>query len=259
MSILLVRHGESTANIDHTEYRSKPDHAIQLTPRGVTQAAEAGAFISEWYKNNPPKGKVRLWSSPYLRATQTAIGIRENTPGIEWDGGGLDHDIHFDARLREREWGPDFAQAYHDDGEMLETDPEYYHHYRRTRHTRQGRYFVKPRHGESIADVALRLYSFIHDLHFDISRGITEHIVVAHGVTILAFLQAMTKLHPGFIDEEPLGDNTAIRLLDEDAKGRIVNYGFIYEPLENIYLLNKPDKPVVYDLKNLLTGVTADQ
>ena len=40
--VILVRHGESEGNADHTRYRTKADNLIELTPRGMEQAEAVG-------------------------------------------------------------------------------------------------------------------------------------------------------------------------------------------------------------------------
>ena len=261
MTILLVRHAESAANVDHLVYGHTADHIIKLTEKGRQQAKDAGIFINDWFKNNPPKAPVRLWASPYIRTTQTALLLRAAAPDVRWDNCSRGNDIHFDDRLREREWG---AHQYADyaleeegfgSGFMLQNDPQYHAHYHRVRGSEQGRYFARPKGGESAADIALRLRSFFHDLYFDIGRGVTEHVIVLHGMSMLAFVYAFTKVHPMFFDAEPMGNNTAVRLLDKDPKtGRYADYGFVYEPAHNVYLLNRPDTPIVRDVNARLAA-----
>jgi broad specificity phosphatase PhoE len=43
--ILLVRHGESEGNADHTLFREKPDNLVRLTATGVEQSRQAGVRI----------------------------------------------------------------------------------------------------------------------------------------------------------------------------------------------------------------------
>ena len=45
--IILLRHGESEGNADHTLYRTKPDNLIELTALGREQAAVAGRRIKD--------------------------------------------------------------------------------------------------------------------------------------------------------------------------------------------------------------------
>lgn len=256
MTILLVRHAESAANVDHTIYGNTADHTIKLTPRGREQAKAVGVFVNDFYKNNPPQSPVRLWASPYIRTTETTLLLRENAPDIKWDSCGRGNDIHFDDRLREREWGAHQYMDYKKDGGnnfMLENDPQYYAHFHRVWDAPQGRYFFRPKGGESVADITTRLRSFFQDLHFDISRGITDHVIVMHGMSMLAFAYAFTKTHPLFFDDEEIGDNTCVRLLDKDPKTqRYADYGYIYNPQQNVYLLDKPEKPIMRNINEKL-------
>ena len=45
--IILLRHGESEANVDHEVYAQVPDWKIALSATGVAQAREAGRKIAE--------------------------------------------------------------------------------------------------------------------------------------------------------------------------------------------------------------------
>lgn len=50
MKILLVRHGESLANVDLNVYKTSADHDIALTERGVEQAEYAGEFLKAYFE-----------------------------------------------------------------------------------------------------------------------------------------------------------------------------------------------------------------
>ena len=39
MRLVLVRHGESQGNVDHTIYRTTADNALHLTKKGFLQAS----------------------------------------------------------------------------------------------------------------------------------------------------------------------------------------------------------------------------
>ena len=47
--IVLLRHGESEANVDPSIYERVPDYRIPLTARGVEQAREAGERLREQF------------------------------------------------------------------------------------------------------------------------------------------------------------------------------------------------------------------
>jgi len=253
MTILLVRHAESAANFDHDIYDSTPDHLVPLTEKGQVQARNAGKFLKDWYANNPPKDKVRLWCSPYKRTTQTLMGMKETMGEWAWDKCGRGKDIHFDDRLREREWGPFSFHHYMEDTEFQKLHPDAHKHHNLVRNSEMGRYYARPMGGESVADITDRLRSFFQDLHFDIKNGKKDHLIVMHGMAMMAFIYAFTKIHPRFLDDEELPDNTGIRLLDIDpVHERYMDYGMIYNPDHGIYLTEKPAQPIERDIAKIL-------
>ena len=96
--IILLRHGESEANADHTLWRTSPDNMINLTDNGIRQAEEAGQRIEalfQSYENKNIKNgnanenkaetettpgcaikRVQMHSSPFERTLQTTIAAR---------------------------------------------------------------------------------------------------------------------------------------------------------------------------------------
>ncbi len=62
--IVLLRHGESVANLDSGVYEHTPDHAIELTPHGVEQAKQVGVTLREMFGEDD----VQVYVSPYVRA-----------------------------------------------------------------------------------------------------------------------------------------------------------------------------------------------
>ena len=71
--IILVRHGESEGNLDKNQYETVPDYALNLTPKGVDQARQAGAEI----KNLIGTETLHVYVSPYYRTRQTYQCIKE--------------------------------------------------------------------------------------------------------------------------------------------------------------------------------------
>src|ERR687889_712030 len=61
--IVLVRHGESTGNVDDTVYEREPDHALALTERGWQQAEETGKRLREVFGRE----RVSVYVSPCRR------------------------------------------------------------------------------------------------------------------------------------------------------------------------------------------------
>jgi len=253
MTILLVRHAESAANFDGKIYDTTADHMIHLTEKGQQQATELGHFLKDWYANNPPQKDVRAWCSPYKRTMLTLAGLKQTMDNWPWNKNKSGLDVQYDDRLRERAWGL-YSHYHYEQGTLLQKENEFLHsHINRIRNTEMGRYFVRPLGGESMADVALRLHSFFHDLYFDMNNGNRDHMIVMHGMAILAFVYAFAKIHPFFFDEEPIMGNTGVRLLDiNPATGLYADYGIIYDPEANIYLLNKPEQPVFRDMSRII-------
>ena len=48
--IILVRHGESESNADHTLWRTKPDNMIELSSKGIEQAKQVGKRIEDIFQ-----------------------------------------------------------------------------------------------------------------------------------------------------------------------------------------------------------------
>lgn len=66
--IILIRHGESEGNLDHTLFQRKPDHRHRLTDRGIEQAAAAGRQLRGMLEDGE---SVQFYVSPYQRTRDT--------------------------------------------------------------------------------------------------------------------------------------------------------------------------------------------
>lgn len=77
--IFLIRHGQSQQNIGLTPGQNIFDGDDPLSPLGERQAYEAGAVLKKYLeKRKIPLNLSALWESPYLRAEQTANGIKKH-------------------------------------------------------------------------------------------------------------------------------------------------------------------------------------
>jgi broad specificity phosphatase PhoE len=163
--IILVRHGESVANLDATVYARVPDNKIELSPRGVEQAAEAGRRLRALVGDE----SVAFFISPYLRSRQTLDAVLRSS-GIACPV------IREDPRLREQEWG-----NFQDPAVMPEA-------MRKRREV--GSFFYRFAEGESGADVFDRISSFNETLFRDFKRkDCTRNVVlVSHGIALRLFL-----------------------------------------------------------------------
>ncbi|XRB21379.1 phosphoglycerate mutase-like protein [Pseudoscourfieldia marina] len=174
--IVLIRHGESEANLDTSLHQSVADHRIALSDKGWEQAREAGAKLRREIAGN---GRVVWYCSPLLRTRQTLQGLLE--------GGGWDasvEDVRQDPRLREQEWG-NFQ------------DPEEIRAAMSERHEYGHFYYRFPR-GESGADCYDRCDSFVGSLMRAMDAGfgrkkvptvvsrrrVETVVIVTHGITL---------------------------------------------------------------------------
>ncbi|QJU54217.1 histidine phosphatase family protein [Herbiconiux sp. KACC 21604] len=182
--IWLVRHGESEANpIATAAQRSGAetidvewrDADVPLSATGEEQAAAFGTWLAEHASDGVP---AAIWSSPYLRARQTtelAVAVA-----------GLRLAPRVDERLRDRELG------ILDRLTALGVERRYPEEAARRRHL--GKFYHRPPGGESWADVALRIRSFLGDAGVDRAGDGGTLLVVAHDAVVILFLAVCTGL-----------------------------------------------------------------
>ena len=178
----LVRHGESIANVaaadadreGHDVIRTQfRDADVPLSPLGERQAAALG----EWLALNSTEYKPHAaWVSSYLRAQQTIA--------IAMSNAGFDMSVRVDERLRDRELG--ILDLLTTQGVENRLPDE------ATRRHWLGKFYYRPPGGESWADVALRLRSFLRDL--DLYADGQCVLVAAHDAVILIFLYLCNEL-----------------------------------------------------------------
>lgn len=174
----LVRHGESVANVAATQAEAEGRDTIPIDVRDAdVHLSETGkvqaAALAEWMLRSGD-GIDAYYSSPYVRARETLrIAL----------GGGTDVVAVIDERLRDRELGvldlltrTGVARLHPEEAE-------------RRRHL--GKYYHRPPGGESWADVALRLRSFLADL------AAADHrcaLIVAHDAVVMLILSLLLPL-----------------------------------------------------------------
>lgn len=211
-SLLLVRHGESTANVAARAAEaagaevvdvSVRDADVPLTATGVAQAEALGRWLAS---RSTPERPDAVWASPYRRAADTAgIALRifrdraDPAPGTEPTRGSApgrpQHGpaapargersggsplpplppLLLDERLRDRELG--VLESLTPRGVQARQPAE------AARRQRLGRFYYRPPGGESWADVALRLRSFLTVLDADGCGA--NALVVSHDAVIL--------------------------------------------------------------------------
>jgi broad specificity phosphatase PhoE len=167
LTIKLVRHGESDANIGKVSSLDVGDHMIPLSDRGREQAREAGKQLGHDFVEG-----ALVYRSPYRRTRETLDGVLEGASVI---AGGVR--VYEDPRLREVEHGYDEVAAQ----EEL-----------RTRH---GWFYYRFRGGESPADCYDRTSNFLESMMRQVERKkIDRVLIVTHGLTIRCFVMRFLHL-----------------------------------------------------------------
>jgi broad specificity phosphatase PhoE len=169
-NIFLIRHGESTGNVDKTIYETTPDWKVPLTETGKAQALVAAESL---YKDiSHTSLTTAFYVSPWHRARQTAEIIKT---ALENKGISI-YKYHEDPRLREQDWG-NCRSVEHNKELIKERDI-------------QGTFFYRMETGESGADVYDRISTFFDTLHRDYEKldFPSNVVIVSHGITIRVFL-----------------------------------------------------------------------
>jgi broad specificity phosphatase PhoE len=156
--LVLIRHGESTANVAASRADAAGDEVIDagardadvaLSDTGERQALALGRVVGRFLDDG-----TEVWSSNYRRARQT-IALALDAAG---DAG---RPIVVDERLRDRELGIlDLLTAKG----VASRHPE-----EAARRAWLGKFSYRPPGGESWADVALRIRTLFRDLE-DVPR-----------------------------------------------------------------------------------------
>jgi broad specificity phosphatase PhoE len=195
--LLLIRHGESAGNVAREQAESDGAEVIDtpwrdpdapLSEHGVAQATALGKWLAELPADRRP---AHVWSSPYLRARDTA--------GIALDTAGLGVRVRIDERLRDRELGvldrltSSGVRARHPDEAQ--------------RRRWLGKLYYRPPGGESWADVALRLRSFLAELDRGDAAG--PVLITAHDAVILLFCYILQPLDEPALLELAAADSVA--------------------------------------------------
>lgn len=225
--LILVRHGESEGNVAREAAEAEQadeilidqrDPDVPLSARGRSQAEALGRWLAEL---DAPRQPAVAWSSPYVRAVQTAT--------IALDSAQAPIRVRVDERLRDRELGildrltrRGVAARYPDEN---------------ARRRYLGKLYYRPPGGESWSDMALRLRSFLADpRHGD---GPACGLLVCHDAVILLLRYVLEEL-----TEAQLLDIAASQSLGNASVTRLVcpEPGRPWQPVE----FNKQDHLVAH-------------
>ena len=172
--LIVIRHGQSTANVAFPRADAAGltdsgltgrDTDVELTALGVAQAEAVGHWLAGLPAAELPQVVI---TSPYLRARET-WRVAAATSGRELPAPGTD-DRLVDRLLGDLEMLTRAAIA-----ERFPAEPE--------RSRQAGDYFYRPPGGETFADIAERLGSFLADLNRD--HAGQRVAVVAHDAIVL--------------------------------------------------------------------------
>lgn len=188
LRIVLLRHGQSEANIDPSVFERVPDHAIPLTATGHEQAATAGGALRQLFGDQP----VRVYVSPYRRTLQTLAGL-----GID----DLIESARQEPRLREQDWA-----NFQDSADIARQ--------RKLRNS-YGHFFYRFTDGESGADVYDRVSTFLETLHrdWDAKQSPRNVLIVSHGLTMRLFCMRWFHWSVDFFESLSNPDNAETRTL----------------------------------------------
>lgn len=208
----LTRHGESVGNVAASRAESERapvidldlrDADVPLSPTGEEQAAALG----EWLAARRRRVDV-YWCSPYLRARQTLSIALGDEPA----------DVVVDERLRDRELG--ILDLLTSTG-VRERHPEEV-----ARRAHLGKFYHRPPGGESWADVALRLRSFLGPAVADADG---TALLVAHDAVVMLVLYVLLDLDERrlleFAQRNTVANASVTRLeLGDDDRWRLVEF-----------------------------------
>lgn len=175
--IFIIRHGQAEGNINKDIYKTKPDYATVLTPKGIDQAKIAGNKLRTILKGET----LAVYWSPYFRTRMTTHWILSQLDKHQY----CKLFMREDVTLREQEWTGSF-RTWGGNAEQLQkmedTRDKYGHALFRLSDDDST--------GESCADVNDRLSDFSHTLHRDFQkRNFPKNaLIVTHGMTMRVFI-----------------------------------------------------------------------
>lgn len=170
--IYLIRHGQSTGNVDPTVYFKIFDHNIKLTELGHKQAKIAGKELKAKLNGRP----ISVFVSPYKRTMQTWKEIKAilNPKKIKY--------IEENPNLREQE-----HKIFQDLSDSVLKKQE---------QKKFGVFWYRFKNAESVADTYSRVMIFFNHLQLkNMNNELEEDVViVAHEITIRCIMMLLQNL-----------------------------------------------------------------
>ena len=209
--IILIRHGESQANVDRYLFGRVPDYTIELTEKGREQAKEAGRRLKEVVGEE----SVYFYVSPFWRARSTFEGVAAAFPRSQFE-------YSEEPRLREQEWG--YLRSQEEFDRICQERREY------------GTFYYRIPGGEVGSDV----YDRVNDLLGSLHRDFTDEnfpkncVLVTHGLTIRLFIMRFFHLMVEEFEQmlAPKNCDLVILELQDDGHYRLITeMAYSSEPL----------------------------
>lgn len=210
--IMLIRHGESIANVAATAAEAAGAEVIDVTARdadvplsdlGERQAASLRPRLDA--ELGVDRDRTLVWSSPYRRAVSTArLALGDRAFAI-------------DERLRDRELGILDALTTHGVETRLPDEA--------ARRRWLGTFYYRPPGGEAWTDVALRLRSFAGELGHADGRTV---LVFTHDAVVSLFLYVLLgwteEQLDTFLVDRVVGNATVTTLLADGPAWRVETF-----------------------------------
>lgn len=163
--IILIRHGESAANVDRYLFGKVPDYTIELTEKGIEQARMARQRLKELVGEE----SLYFYVSPFWRTRSTFEEVVKAFSRGQFR-------YSEEPRLREQEWG--YLRCKEDFDKICRERKEY------------GIFYYRIPGGEAATDVYDRMNDLLGSLHRDFTReSFPENcVLISHGLTIRLFV-----------------------------------------------------------------------
>lgn len=163
--IILIRHGESEANVDRYLFGKVPDYTIELTEIGQRQALAAGIHLKEIVGEE----QLYFYISPFWRARSTFEKV-----ALAFDRSQFRYNE--EPRLREQEWG--YLRCNEDFDKICRERKEY------------GIFYYRIPGGEAGTDVYDRINDLLGSMFRDFEKdNFPENCaLITHGLTIRLFV-----------------------------------------------------------------------
>jgi broad specificity phosphatase PhoE len=205
--IILVRHGESLANVDCQVYHTTPDNKIPLSEKGRKQSLDAGLYIKSIIGANET---LKFYVSPFQRTRETADYLKQAFSEKKCK-------VIEDPRLREQEWGN--FQTSEETSQCVKMRDSI------------GKFYYRFPTGESGSDVYDRATLFLSSLFRDIDcegNHIKKHlnydniVIVTHGLFLRLFLMRYYKMKVEEFEQLKNPGNAGVIILEKDNRGKYI-------------------------------------